>query len=66
MVVCGANTQLNLHSKPFSKTNIRAVSDVNELLRKCEYVGYRKGSFVVDLLHDLGFDKEKIRAYEHP
>lgn len=40
------------------------VTDVHELLRKGEYVGYNKGSYVRDLLEALGFDRRNIRAYE--
>ncbi|KAL6846531.1 hypothetical protein ACP4OV_023979 [Aristida adscensionis] len=40
------------------------VTDVHELLRKGEYVGYPKGSYVGDLLEELGFDRRNIRAYE--
>ncbi|XP_062193183.1 glutamate receptor 2.8-like [Phragmites australis] len=40
------------------------VTDVHELLRKGEYVGYHKGSYVRDLLEALGFDRRNIRAYE--
>ncbi|KAG8380242.1 hypothetical protein BUALT_Bualt07G0172900 [Buddleja alternifolia] len=43
-----------------------AVTDVNELIRKGEYVGCHKGSFIYDLLQELGFDKSKIRTYKYP
>ncbi|KAI3463171.1 hypothetical protein Pfo_019834 [Paulownia fortunei] len=43
-----------------------AVTDVKELIRKGDYVGCHKGSFIVDLLQELGFNKFKIRTYEHP
>jgi ionotropic glutamate receptor len=42
------------------------VTDVHELLRKGEYVGYHNGSYVVDLLEELGFDRRNIRAYNTP
>lgn len=42
------------------------ITDVHELLRKGEYVGYHNSSYVVDLLEELGFDRRKIRAYNTP
>ncbi|KAL6655541.1 hypothetical protein ACP70R_006367 [Stipagrostis hirtigluma subsp. patula] len=39
------------------------VSDVHELVKKGEYVGVYDGSFVRDLMVDLGFDTRKIKAY---
>ncbi|KAF2916287.1 hypothetical protein DAI22_09g106900 [Oryza sativa Japonica Group] len=40
------------------------VTDVHELLKNGEYVGYQGGSYVKDLLDELGFDKSKIRQYD--
>jgi len=40
------------------------VTDVHELIRKGEYVGYHNGSYVGGLLEELGFDRRKIRAYK--
>jgi ionotropic glutamate receptor len=40
------------------------VTDVHELIRKGEYVGYHSGSYVGNLLEELGFDRRKIRAYK--
>jgi ionotropic glutamate receptor len=42
------------------------VTDVHELRKKGEYVGYHNGSYVGDLLEQLGFDRRKIRAYNNP
>nr|XP_034890042.1 glutamate receptor 2.8-like [Populus alba] len=40
------------------------VTDVNELIKKGEYVGYREGSFVQGILLDqLHFDKSKLIVY---
>uniref|UniRef100_A0A3N7G0I9 Glutamate receptor n=1 Tax=Populus trichocarpa TaxID=3694 RepID=A0A3N7G0I9_POPTR len=39
------------------------VTDVRELIKKGEYVGYQKGSFVLGLLLDLGFDKSTLMVY---
>ncbi|CAL5340933.1 unnamed protein product [Camellia sinensis] len=36
------------------------VTDVNELIKNGDYVGYRSGSFIADILKDMGFDKSKI------
>jgi len=39
-------------------------TDVHELIKKGEYVGYHNGSYVGDLLEVLGFDRRKVRAHE--
>ena len=39
------------------------VTDVNELIKKGEYVGYHEGSFVAGILLELGFDKSKLVMY---
>ncbi|KAG6739156.1 hypothetical protein POTOM_056742 [Populus tomentosa] len=39
------------------------VTDVHELIKKGEYVGYQKGSFVQGILLDLGFDESKLIMY---
>nr|XP_029118700.1 glutamate receptor 2.2 [Elaeis guineensis] len=43
-----------------------AVTDVYELLKNGDYVGYSRGSFIEDVLKQLNFDKSKIRAYDSP
>ncbi|XP_011044964.1 PREDICTED: glutamate receptor 2.8-like [Populus euphratica] len=42
------------------------VTDVNELIKKGEYVGYHKDSFILRILLGLGFDKSKLIAYSSP
>ncbi|KAJ3695397.1 hypothetical protein LUZ60_000774 [Juncus effusus] len=39
------------------------ITDVNELLRRGDYIGYQNGSFVVALLKRLNFDPTKMRSY---
>ena len=39
------------------------VTDVHELIKKGEYVGYQEGSFVLGILLDLGFDESKLIVY---
>ena len=39
------------------------VTDVNDLLKKGEYVGYQNNSFVQRILLGLGFDKSKLMVY---
>ncbi|KAJ6732171.1 IONOTROPIC GLUTAMATE RECEPTOR [Salix purpurea] len=39
------------------------VTDVNDLIRKGEYVGYHEGSFVAGILLELGFDESKLVMY---
>ncbi|KAI4990422.1 hypothetical protein ZWY2020_038785 [Hordeum vulgare] len=40
------------------------VTDVHELQRKGEYVGFHRGSYIEGLLVDIGFERSKIRPYE--
>ncbi|KAJ1700438.1 hypothetical protein LUZ63_000217 [Rhynchospora breviuscula] len=40
------------------------VTDVNDLIKNGDYVGYGAGSFVGDLLRQLNFEKSKIRSYK--
>ncbi|XP_047046501.1 glutamate receptor 2.8-like [Lolium rigidum] len=42
------------------------VTDVHELLKSGEYVGYHRGSYVKGLLEELGFDRLKIKPYDSP
>lgn len=39
------------------------INDVNQLLKNRENVGYQKGSFVVDILKDLGFKDDQLKIY---
>ncbi|GLT49418.1 hypothetical protein SLA2020_229740, partial [Shorea laevis] len=39
------------------------VTDVNELLRKKENVGYHDGSFVQGIIQRLGFDSSKMKSF---
>ncbi|CAK7354098.1 unnamed protein product [Dovyalis caffra] len=39
------------------------VTDVHELIKTGEYVGYQKGSFVLEILLGLGFDNSKLLVY---
>uniref|UniRef100_J3MXP2 Glutamate receptor n=1 Tax=Oryza brachyantha TaxID=4533 RepID=J3MXP2_ORYBR len=42
------------------------VTDIHELLKNGEYLGYHNGSYLFDLLKELGFDRTKMRAYDNP
>lgn len=42
------------------------VTDVHELQKKGEYVGFHNGSYIEGLLLDIGFDRSKIRPYDTP
>ncbi|XP_057799204.1 glutamate receptor 2.7-like [Salvia miltiorrhiza] len=42
------------------------ISDVNELIRNKENVGYHSASFVFELLQGMNFDKSKLLAYSSP
>ncbi|GFZ08196.1 glutamate receptor 2.8 [Actinidia rufa] len=40
------------------------VTNINELIKKGEYVGYQKGTFVEQLLKDLNCSESKMKAYK--
>uniref|UniRef100_A0A2N9GHE5 Glutamate receptor n=1 Tax=Fagus sylvatica TaxID=28930 RepID=A0A2N9GHE5_FAGSY len=39
------------------------VTDVNQLIKSGEYVGYLQGSFVLGILKGMGFDETKLKVY---
>uniref|UniRef100_A0A2N9HUH7 Glutamate receptor n=1 Tax=Fagus sylvatica TaxID=28930 RepID=A0A2N9HUH7_FAGSY len=39
------------------------VTDVNQLIKSGEYVGYQQGSFVLGILKGMGFDETKLKVY---
>ncbi|KAM3375169.1 glutamate receptor 2.9 [Capsicum galapagoense] len=39
------------------------ITDLNDLIKTGEYVGYQKGSFVKDILKHMKFDSSKFRSY---
>ncbi|XP_031105177.1 glutamate receptor 2.5-like [Ipomoea triloba] len=43
-----------------------ATKDVKELIKKGDYVGCFNGSFIFNLLIEMGFEKSKIRTYRYP
>ncbi|GAB4857805.1 hypothetical protein Ancab_040530 [Ancistrocladus abbreviatus] len=42
------------------------ITDLNELIRRGEFVGYQAGSFVEGLLKQLGFHESKLKPYSTP
>ena len=40
------------------------VTDINQLIKNGEYVGYKEGSFVLEILQEMKFDKTKLKAYD--
>ncbi|KAK6140563.1 hypothetical protein DH2020_025694 [Rehmannia glutinosa] len=42
----------------------QADTNINVLIRNGDYVGCRKGSFIVNYLQSLGFEESKIRIYD--
>lgn len=40
-----------------------AVTDVRELQRRGDYIGYQEGTFIEPLLQKMGFDQGKMRSY---
>jgi len=39
------------------------VTDVNQLIKNGDYVGYHKGSFVLGILKEMNFDTSKLQQY---
>ena len=39
------------------------VTDVHQLIKNQEYVGYQEGSFVLGILKEMNFDTNKLRQY---
>ncbi|KAL5699840.1 hypothetical protein ACHQM5_030682 [Ranunculus cassubicifolius] len=42
------------------------ITDIHELIKSGEFVGYQTGSFITNLLKDLGVDPSKTRDYGSP
>ncbi|KAG6739163.1 hypothetical protein POTOM_056749 [Populus tomentosa] len=42
------------------------ITNVNELIKKGEYVGYQENSFVPGILKHIGFDESKLLVYNSP
>ncbi|CAN6207761.1 unnamed protein product [Urochloa humidicola] len=42
------------------------VTDVKELVRRGDYIGYQEGSFVPSELKKMNFDESKLRSYSTP
>ncbi|MCD7470995.1 hypothetical protein HAX54_011252 [Datura stramonium] len=40
-----------------------SITDLNDLIKNGEYVGYQEGSFVKDVLKRMKFDSSKLRSY---
>ena len=40
------------------------ITDVNQLIKNGEYVGYQEGSYVLELLEEMNFDTAKLRTYK--
>lgn len=40
------------------------ITDINQLLKNKEYVGYLQGSFVYDLLKRMNFDESRLLQYK--
>ena len=74
MVICGADSYSKLHSQLDFNVNSSTVqqlnptiTDINELIKKGERVGYQYGSFVYEfLIKSMKFDESKLVKYESP
>ena len=74
MVICGADSYSKLHGQLDFNVNSSTVqqlnptiTDINELIKKGERVGYQYGSFVYEfLIKSMKFDESKLVKYESP
>ena len=74
MVICGADSYSKLHSQLDFNVNSSTVqqlnptiTDINELIKKGERVGYQYGSFVYEfLIKSMKFDESNLVKYESP
>ena len=41
----------------------QTVTDVNQLIKNGEYMGYQEGSYVLVILEEINFDPTKLRTY---
>ena len=39
------------------------ITDVNQLIKNGEYMGYQEGSYVLVILEEINFDPTKLRTY---
>ncbi|GMY29111.1 glutamate receptor 2.8-like [Fagus crenata] len=42
------------------------LTDVNQLIKSGEYVGYEEGSYVLGILKEMKFDETKLKAFKSP
>uniref|UniRef100_A0A2N9EYT1 Ionotropic glutamate receptor C-terminal domain-containing protein n=1 Tax=Fagus sylvatica TaxID=28930 RepID=A0A2N9EYT1_FAGSY len=42
------------------------LTDVNQLIKSREYVGYEEGSYVLGILKEMKFDETKLKAFKSP
>nr|TKS00113.1 hypothetical protein D5086_0000186310 [Populus alba] len=61
-----AGTYNDLVYQVYFKQLHHTVTNVNELIRKGEYVGYQENSFVSGILKHIGFDESKLLVYNSP
>ncbi|RWR75363.1 glutamate receptor 2.3-like protein [Cinnamomum micranthum f. kanehirae] len=45
---------------------LKTINDIEHLIKNGDNVGYRQGSFVVNLLKDLKVEESKLKAYSTP
>ena len=41
-----------------------AVTDVNQLIKRGDYVGYQKNSYIFEILKEMNFDETKLKQYK--
>ncbi|KAF5199265.1 Glutamate receptor 2.2 [Thalictrum thalictroides] len=60
------NSVVTLTSLLTLEQNEPTITDFNDLIRNGDFVGYRKGTFVIDLLKRVSFDESKLKPYNSP
>ena len=42
----------------------QTITNVNQLIKNREYVGYQEGSYVLGILQEMNFDKTRLKTYK--
>ena len=70
MGVRGADPDVELHGEPDVDAELLTVqqlrptvTDVKELQRRGQYIGYQEGTFIEPMLKKMGFDERRMKKY---
>lgn len=63
VLVLTSSYTANLTSMLTVQQLLPAITDINDLIKNGEHVGYQDGSFIKGLLNNMKFDKSMFRTY---